>query len=82
MSSSIFGRQPQTQMTQQIQNNSLQALANSMRGINPQTAYNLLISKNKNFAKFVKENQGKSVEQIAKENGLDYSAISNFIHRF
>lgn len=47
--------------------------------MNPQKAYEEMIKTNPQFKKFVEDNQGKSVEQIAKENGIDPKLISSFI---
>ncbi|MCQ2465731.1 MAG: hypothetical protein MJ095_09125 [Oscillospiraceae bacterium] len=42
-------------------------------GKNPDELYNELMKNNQQFREFVQNNQGKSAEQIARENGIDLS---------
>ena len=50
-----------------------------MAGGNPQAAYEQLMRNNPKFAEFVRANQGKTPEQIASENGIDYSVVRRFM---
>lgn len=50
-----------------------------MVGGNPQAMYDQLMRTNPQFANFVQQNQGKTPEQIAAENGIDYSAVRRFM---
>lgn len=34
---------------------------------------------NSDFAEFVRQNQGKTPEQVARENGIDFEAIKRAI---
>lgn len=50
-----------------------------MSGQNPDAVMKLFAQKNPQFAQFVKDNQGKSPEQIAKDYGLDWNMVQNFL---
>ena len=45
----------------------------------PQAAYQSLMRSNPQFMQFVQMNQGKTPEQIASENGIDYSMVRKFM---
>ena len=40
-----------------------------------------MMRNNPQFAKFVSDNKGKSPEQIAKENGIDYQSVLNLFNK-
>ena len=64
------------------QNNPLAMISQikqAMNGQNPQAFARMLAQKNPQFAQFLQENQGKSPEQIARENGIDISQIRKFM---
>ena len=46
---------------------------------NPQAMYQSLMQGNPQFAEFVRSNQGKTPEQIAQENGIDYGIVKRFM---
>lgn len=46
---------------------------------NPQQMFNQLMRTNPQFAQFVNENKGKSVEQIAHEYNVDLNALNKLI---
>lgn len=50
-----------------------------MSGQNPDVVMKLFAQRNPQFAQFVKDNQGKSPEQIAKDYGLDWNMVQNFL---
>ena len=50
-----------------------------MSGQNPDVVMKLFAQKNPQFAQFVKDNQGKSPEQIAKDYGLDWNMVQSFL---
>lgn len=50
-----------------------------MSGQNPDAVMKLFAQKNPQFAQFMKENQGKSPEQIAKDYCLDWNMVQQFI---
>lgn len=60
-------------------NSQLSWLMNMVRG-NPQGLANMVQS-NPKFNEFVANNKGKSVEQIARENGLDMNMVRSLIGR-
>ncbi len=51
----------------------IQQIKNMISGKNPDELYNELMKNNQQFREFVQNNQGKSAEQIARENGIDLS---------
>lgn len=61
-------------MMAQIQN-----LQKMMQGRNPDQMYNYLIRTNPQFAQFVETNKGKTPEQIANENGIDFATLKQFL---
>lgn len=50
-----------------------------MNGQNPDTVMKLFAQKNPQFAQFLKDNQGKSPEQIARDYGLDWNMVQGFL---
>jgi hypothetical protein len=50
-----------------------------MGGKNPAAFAQILAQRNPQFAKFLTENKGKTPEQIAKENGLNWADIQGFM---
>lgn len=50
-----------------------------MSGQNPDAVMKLFAQRNPQFAQFVKDNQGKSPEQIAKDYGLDWNMVQSFL---
>ncbi len=50
-------------------------------GGDPEAAYNVLLNSNSQFRSFVEKNKGKSPEQIARENGIDFGMIQNLLTR-
>lgn len=46
-----------------------------LRGSSPEQLMQSMMKSNPQFAQFVEQNRGKSPEQIAKENGIDLSAV-------
>jgi LysM repeat protein len=59
--------------------NSLIGFINAFRGQNPETLVNTLMQSNPAFKRFIEANRGKSVEQIAQENGIDLEQIKQFL---
>ena len=45
----------------------------------PNAAIQMLSQRNPQFAQFMRDNQGKSPEQIAKEYGLDWNQIQQYM---
>lgn len=54
--------------------NGLAMVKNMARG-NPDAFAQMLAQRNPQFARFMRENQGKSAEQIAQEYGIDPNAL-------
>ena len=50
-----------------------------MNGQNPDTVMKLFSQKNPQFAQFLRDNQGKSPQQIAQEYGLDWNMVQGFL---
>ena len=48
-------------------------------GKNQDPVMKLFAQKNPQFAQFLRDNQGKSPQQIAQEYGLDWSMIQGFL---
>lgn len=75
MASSLFpNNQPQKPA------NKINQALQMIQGIkNPQAMAQNLMQQNPQFKEFVTQNQGKSPDQIAKENGLDLSSIKGLL---
>lgn len=54
-------------------------LRSMMSGKNPDAVMRMMEQKNPQFAQFVKDNEGKSPEQIANDYGLDWGMIQGFL---
>jgi len=46
---------------------------------NPQDMAAQLLSTNPQFAEFMRNNQGKTPEQVAQENGIDFNVVKRFL---
>lgn len=53
----------------------LRQMVGMLRGRNPQQVTQMMAQRNPQFAAFLQQNQGKSPEQIAAENGIDMSFV-------
>ena len=51
------------------------SIKNMLNGKNTDDIYTELMNNNPQFKAFVKANEGKSVEQIARENGIDINLL-------
>lgn len=61
-------------------NSNISSVLNLMRGnSNPQEIMTQLANRDPRFTKFVKDNKGKSPEQIAQAYGLDFNQIRRMI---
>lgn len=47
---------------------------------NPQAMFESLMKTNPQFKKFVEDNQGKTPEQIAKENRIDWALLKRYLN--
>lgn len=56
------------------QNNVIGNVINLSKG-NPEAFFRQLMSSNPQFRNFINSNQGKTAEQIARENGIDINAV-------
>ena len=68
---------PMNNMRQMMQ--MVNGIKQMMSGQNPDTVMKLFSQKNPRFAQFLRDNQGKSPQQIAQDYGLDWSMIQNFL---
>ena len=63
-------------------NNALSSIADikrMMNGRDPNAVIQMMAQKNPQFAQFLQQNRGKTPEQIAKEYGLDWDMVKNFM---
>lgn len=89
MASSLFSQQPQS-------NGGIFSRLNQIKGIlggDPQVMYNFMMQRNpqlaelirdnqSKFVEFVQNNQGKSPDQIAAENGVNMNTARFFYNKF
>lgn len=64
---------------QNKQNNSVNILKTLLYGKNPKALYTEMIQTNPQFRKFVKDNEGKTIEDIAMEYDIDLSILNQFL---
>lgn len=63
-----------------IQNfNNIFRIAKMIKSGNPEQIAMNLMQRNPQFKQFVEENKGKTPEQVAKENGIDFNQIMGMI---
>ena len=68
---------PMNNMRQMMQ--MVNGIKQMMNGQNPDTVVKLFSQKNPQFAQFLRDNQGKSPQQIAQDYGLDWGMIQGFL---
>ena len=68
---------PMNNMRQMMQ--MVNGIKQMMNGQNPDTVMKLFAQKNPQFAQFLRDNHGKSPEQIAKDYGLDWNMVQGFL---
>ena len=68
---------PMNNMRQMMQ--TVNGIKQMMNGQNPDTVMKLFAQKNPQFAQFLRDNQGKSPQQIAQEYGLDWNMVQGFL---
>ena len=68
---------PMNNMRQMMQ--MVNGIKQMMNGQNPDTVMKLFSQKNPQFAQFLRDNQGKSPQQIAQEYGLDWNMVQGFL---
>ena len=68
---------PMNNMRQMMQ--MVNGIKQMMNGQNPDAVMRLFAQKNPQFAQFLRDNQGKSPEQIARDYGLDWNMVQNFL---
>ena len=69
---------PMGQLLHRPQNN-MMGMLRAIAGDNPQAAFNSMMSNNPQFAQFVRENQGRTPEQIAQAYGVDFNEVRQLI---
>lgn len=78
MASTLFGSSPSPMRNSPMQQ--LGELAAMIRTSgNPDKVVQLLMRKNPQFASFVQANRGKTPQQIARENGIDWGIIQQLM---
>lgn len=60
-------------------NNGLAQILSMLKSGNPEQIAQNLIQRNPQFKAFMEANKGKTPEQVARENGLDFSQIKNML---
>ena len=68
---------PMNNMRQMMQ--MVNGIKQMMNGQNPDTVMKLFSQKNQQFAQFLRDNQGKSPQQIAQDYGLDWNMVQGFL---
>jgi hypothetical protein len=68
---------PMNNMRQMMQ--MVNGIKQMMNGKNPDTVMKLFAQKNQQFAQFLRDNQGKSPQQIAQDYGLDWNMVQGFL---
>ena len=68
---------PMNNMRQMMQ--MVNGIKQMMNGQNPDTVMKLFAQKNPQFEQFLRDNQGKSPQQIAQDYGLDWGMIQGFL---
>ena len=68
---------PMNNMRQMMQ--MVNGIKQMMNGQNPDTVMKLFSQKNPQFAQFLRDNQGKSPQQIAQDYGLDWNMVQGFL---
>jgi hypothetical protein len=51
----------------------------SMANGNPQMLAQNMMNQNPQFRQFVQSNQGKTIQQIARENNIDFNALNSIL---
>ena len=68
---------PMNNMRQMMQ--MVNGIKQMMNGQNPDTVMKLFAQKNPQFSQFLRDNQGKSPQQIAQDYGLDWNMVQGFL---
>ena len=68
---------PMNNMRQMMQ--MVNGIKQMMAWQNPDTVMKLFAQKNPQFAQFLRDNQGKSPQQIAQDYGLDWNMVQGFL---
>lgn len=68
---------PMNNMRQMMQ--MVNGIKQMMSGQNPDTVMKMFAQKNPQFAQFLRDNQGKSPQQIAQDYGLDWGMVQGFL---
>ena len=68
---------PMNNMRQMMQ--MVNGIKQMMNGQNPDTVMKLFAQKNPQFAQFLRDNHGKSPQQIAQDYGLDWNMVQSFL---
>lgn len=71
MGMSLFQTQPKTQSNSLL--GKISHIKSLLKGGNKQTVFNDMMSNNPQFAQFVKNCEGKSIEQICADYGINYN---------
>lgn len=59
--------------------NDLMQIARMLKSGNPEQIAQNLMQRNPEFRRFVESNRGKTPEQVARENGIDFGQIAGMM---
>lgn len=76
MASSIFGNNP---MPGGNPMSHLSQLVSMLKGMNPNTAMNMMMQNNPQFAQFMEQCKGKTPEEVAQAYGVDLNTLRNLL---
>lgn len=57
----------------------VQSIMNMLQGKDPNAVANMMMQQNPQFAQFVRNNQGKTPEQVAAQYGIDFNQIRSMM---
>lgn len=70
----MMGGSQNVQMMQTVQ-----SIMNMLQGKDPNAVANMMMQQNPQFAQFVRNNQGKTPEQVAAQYGIDFNQIRSMM---
>ena len=62
-----------------LKQNDLLGMVSALKNGDPEVMARQMMSSNPQFRRFVEANQGKSPEQVARENGIDFDSVRNLL---
>lgn len=62
-----------------LKQNDLLGMVSALKNGDPEVMARQMMGSNPQFRRFVEANQGKSPEQVARENGIDFDSVRNLL---